>query len=375
MNSYTIQSIDLWLRRHGAHEDENVMDLSMQMNQSVARLIEDENIEGMLEYRLIYTDGTTQSIKHDFKETVETCYRPLLLTFVERYKDIIEWCTGLDFRTGQRIEYDDTGERVAYGKIHDMAFVISSLLRNDLVNTEALIKEGYYFDKLLEKWIDVEASRNALAPLILNLVYLENLKANSRAIRHIDTEFEDHQTGLTRPLAVVLKEYGDHFDFYDDDSISGWVHVHVTYEDGSTETITTDKSEEFDDRKASFVDCFTHYWLVLYEYEYKRDFWTDEPFLCYSSYYDYACITFDEEDWEFLGTRSRERIEARFGKGPYDMSESSDKQFMLNHYYGFMGTKAELEEGYYFDGQLKRWVNVKDSYKAIQAFAKTMQSA
>ena len=83
----------------------------------------------------------------------------------------------------------------------------------------------------------------------------------------------------------------------------------------------------------------------------------------------------DENVMDLWINRSREGIETRFGACPHDMSESSDEQFMMNHYYNFMEIKTELEECYYFDGQLKRWINVKGWYKTIQAFAKTMSSA
>lgn len=345
-------------------------DFSLRTNRPVQHLIEDEAIQGTVEYRVTYTDGAVQIVEHDIKEVEEHhYYRSTLLAFAERFKDLMEWRSGQDFRTKQLIERNSIGDRSAYGRIHDMEFVMESLLEDDLENTLELIEDGYYFDNLLERWIDVEASRQAITPLVLDLIYLEGLKANSRAIRQINVTFEDARTGLRKPLTEYLSTYHDSVDFYEDTSVEGTIHFHINYDDGSEQTITSDKNDGFDDRNAPFVDCFRHYWQVMYEYDQKRDFWTDEPFLCYGSYYDHALASFTKEDWDMVGGKSREAVEERFGKSPYDESQSSDEQFLLTHDFDVVGVIAELQDGFYFDQLLGRWVNVNDSYRAVRQLA------
>lgn len=369
MKSYTIRRITLWFRDTSTNEMEELAELSLRKNQSVRSLIEDETIQGMLEYHITYTDDTTQVIEHDVKAVED--YRdeyPLLLAFVERYKNIIEWRSGNDFRTNQQIEKNERGHRIAYGQIHSMGFILSLLLEGDLLNSFTLIEEGYYYDSLFERWIEVEASRKALAPLILDVLYLEGLKQNSRAIQQIDITFEEKQTGLHMPLSECLSNYGS-VDFYETTSIEGTIHMRVQYEGGSEQTISSDKSDQFDDRGATFVDAFLHYWQLMYEYDQKRNFWTNEPFLCYSSFYDYALISFTEDQWEMAGGKSRDVFEARFGNEGYDASQSSEEQFRLTHDEGIAGVLAELQDGLYFDWYLDRWVNVNDSYQAVRQFA------
>lgn len=370
MNTYTIQTLEIWFRDAITKETERLADFSLRTNRPVQYLIEDEAIQGTFEYRVTYTDGTVQVVEHDIKEVEDRhYYRPTLLAFAERYKDIMEWRSGQDFRTKRLIERNSVGDRSAYGRLHDMEFVMESLLEDDLENRLELIEDGYYVDNLLERWIDVEASRQALTPLILNLVYFEGLKANSHIIQQIDVTFEDARTGLHAPLTEYLSTYRASVYFYEDTSVEGMIHFHINYDDGSEQTITSDKNDGFDDRNATFVGCFLHYWQVMYEYDQKRDFWTNEPFLCYSSYYDYAITSFTTEDWDMVGGKSREAVEARFGKDKYDESQSPDEQFLLTHDFDAAGVIAELQDGLYFDHLLERWVNVKDSYKAVRQLA------
>lgn len=373
MEIHTVQTIDLIFQDALTGEEERLTNLSIRLNRPVQDLLDDKAIQGILTYYVTYTDGSQQIIQQDKDEEVEgDTYKNLLLNYVKTWKTIYEWRSGQDFRTGLPLMMNIVGDRAPYGDIYDIDTSLWFFLEYDLLNTEQLIEDGYFFDPLLEKWIDIPESREGFKPLILDIIYLEGLKIKSRAIKQIDVTFQDFKTDSETPIAVCLDQYRknkdseERLDFFENPSIQGTLHVNVTYVDGSVQELSHDKSEMCTDWNMPLIRRFFEHWINIYEYHTKRFFHTNLPHRQYTSYYEYALETFGDEEWDIIGSKTREAIEARFGDGPYDEFSSAEEQFQILFDYGLDGVKAELEEGYYFDEFLNRWVDVEESFAAVR---------
>lgn len=118
MEARVIESIELWFQETGSEEAVNFIDFMLFLNESAYSLLHRDTLHGILTYHVRYEDGTSQSVSYDKDEWID--YKrnewqtgmnggEWIWWLVERWRFVVEWRNGRDFRTGNILEENDYG--------------------------------------------------------------------------------------------------------------------------------------------------------------------------------------------------------------------------------------------------------------------------
>lgn len=396
MEARVIESIELWFQEAGSEEAVNFIDFMLFLNESAYSLLHRDTLHGILTYHVRYEDGTSQSVSYDKDEWID--YKrnewqtgmnggEWIWWLVERWRFVVEWHNGRDFRTGNILEENDYGI-VPYGKIQDLDILLYSIIENDTLNTKALIKKGYYHDPLLNEWIAIPNSTDCLRPLVLAFCYDEGIIKAPRTIKQIDVTFIDLMTGKVQSLANALEtyekpanldlddmEYRDDM-FYRDTSIQGTIRYEVTYKDGRVQYVEHDKSEIFMDWDMAIIDWFFHHWENLYEAYAEKSFPSGRPLQRFESKFDYWKAMLSPEEWEEF-IHSTDPFDQRLLTDwePHDEIQDAKEQFEMMFHQAAELYLEDLRHGFYEDQLLEERIDVKSSFDAVIALYKEISEA
>ncbi|KGI86137.1 hypothetical protein JY98_07760 [Exiguobacterium mexicanum] len=396
MEAQVIESIELWFQEAGSEETVNFIDFMLFLNESAYSLLHRDTLHGIFTYQVRYQDGTSQSVLYDKDEWVAhernewqtgMSGGEWVWWLIERWRFVVEWRSGRDFRTGDEIEENFYGI-IPYGEVQPLDVLLYSIIENDAHNTEALIKEGYYHDPLLQKWIVIPDSMDSLRPLVLAVCYNEGIIETPRTIERIEVTFTDLTTGAVQSLASALEAYEKPADldlddieyrddmFYRDESIQGTIRFEVKYQGGRVQYVEHDKSEMFMDWDMAIIKWFFEHWLKLYEAYAEKSFPSGQPLQRFESGYDYWKARLSPEAWDEL-IHSTDPFDQQLltDKEPYDEIRDAKEQFEMMFDQATELYLEDLRHGFYVDQLLEQRIDVESSFDAVIALYKEISEA
>ncbi|OGX79870.1 hypothetical protein A6395_04520 [Exiguobacterium sp. SH31] len=396
MEARVIESIELWFQEAGSEEAVNFIDFMLFLNESAYSLLHRDTLHGIFTYQVRYQDGTSQSVSFDKDEWVvhernewQTGMSggEWVWWLVERWRFVVEWWSGRDFRTGDVIEESFYGT-IPYGEIQHLDVLLYSIIENDALNTKALIKEGYYHDPLLHEWIAIPDSTDSLRSLVLTFCYNEGILKIPRTIERIEVTFTDLTTGAVQSLASALEAYEKPADldlddmmyrddmFYRDESIQGTIRYEVTYQGGRVQYVEHDKLEIFMDWDMAMINWFFEHWKKLYEAYAEKSFPSGRPLQRFESGYDYWKARLSPEAWDELIHSTDPFDQQRLtDKRPRDEIQRAKEQFEMMFNQTAELYLENLRHGFYVDQLLEQRIDVESSFDAVIALYKEISEA